>query len=543
MAEDFDAIVIGSGMGGLSVASILAQVFGKRVLILERHFKIGGFTRTFERPGGYHWDVGLHYVGGITEGSFPRRVFDFVTGGTLTWNPLPESFEKFVYPDLSFELRTGKDRWLADLSVAFPAERKALRRYVTDLFRVTTWSMASLAATPMPEFVKKLLGLIFFRGRRLDRLTTGQYLSKNFSDPRLRAVLASQWGDYGLPPSLSSFRVHATIALHYLDGAFYPIGGSSGIAAGAVKVVKDAGGDVRATHEVTGVILDGKRAVGVRAVRSAAGEKTEVEFRAPIVISDAGAYTTYARLIPESFPLPFRGELEKLVRPWSAVTLYVGFKDDPRKLGFKGENHWIYSGYDHDRLFEESRGITAGKATWCYLSFPSLKDPSAKVHTAEIITGAETTDFAKWSEQPWRRRGEDYSALKARISDALLDFVDVRYPGFRDLVAFHELSTPLTVESFTGHPSGMIYGVPATLERYKMDWLKVHTPVENLFLTGSDVVSHGIIGALMAGFITAGAIFGWRRGFGPITRAVNAYAESAAAPSSTAPKSPQSGQP
>jgi len=74
-----DAIVICSGMGGLAFASIMAKLRKWRVFVLERHFKIGGFTHTFTRPGGWSWDVGLHYVGEMGEGMMERRLFDFIT--------------------------------------------------------------------------------------------------------------------------------------------------------------------------------------------------------------------------------------------------------------------------------------------------------------------------------------------------------------------------------------------------------------------------------------------------------------------------------
>ncbi len=83
--NEFDAIVIGSGIGGLAFASIMAKLRKWRVLVLERHFKIGGFTHTFTRPGGWSWDVGLHYVGDMGKGMLGRRLFDYITdaGGEM----------------------------------------------------------------------------------------------------------------------------------------------------------------------------------------------------------------------------------------------------------------------------------------------------------------------------------------------------------------------------------------------------------------------------------------------------------------------------
>jgi phytoene dehydrogenase-like protein len=84
----YDAIVIGSGMGALTFASIMGKLRKWRVLVLERHFKIGGFTHTFSRPGGWTWDVGVHYVGEMGEGMTGRRLFDFITDGGVDWSPV-----------------------------------------------------------------------------------------------------------------------------------------------------------------------------------------------------------------------------------------------------------------------------------------------------------------------------------------------------------------------------------------------------------------------------------------------------------------------
>ena len=101
---DYDLIIIGSGLGALSTASIMAQLYGSRVLVLERHYVIGGFTHAFKRPdkspgagnkSKHEWDVGVHYVGGMGGPTMEHSVFDFITGGRLKWNRMPDPFEKF----------------------------------------------------------------------------------------------------------------------------------------------------------------------------------------------------------------------------------------------------------------------------------------------------------------------------------------------------------------------------------------------------------------------------------------------------------------
>src|SRR5271167_3649188 len=121
--SEYDAIVIGSGRGGLAFASIMAKLRKWRVLVLERHFKIGGFTHTFTRPGDWSWDVGLHYVGEMGEGMLGRRLFDFVTDGQLQWNPLPDVYDVFVYPGLQVKVCKGAANFRTALIATFPKEK------------------------------------------------------------------------------------------------------------------------------------------------------------------------------------------------------------------------------------------------------------------------------------------------------------------------------------------------------------------------------------------------------------------------------------
>src|SRR5450755_1417456 len=138
--REFDAIVIGSGMGGLACASIMAKLRRWRVLVLERHFKIGGFTHTFTRPGGWSWDVGLHYVGEMGDGMLGRRLFDLITDGAVKWNPLPDVYDNFVYPTLQIGARKGEENFRSNLTDAFPNECANIEQYFRDLRRATSWA-------------------------------------------------------------------------------------------------------------------------------------------------------------------------------------------------------------------------------------------------------------------------------------------------------------------------------------------------------------------------------------------------------------------
>jgi phytoene dehydrogenase-like protein len=502
-----DVIVIGSGLGGLTVASLLAQLQKKKVLVLERHFQPGGYSHQFSR-GKYHWDVGLHYVGAMQKTSPLRQIFDLVTDSQVDWSPLPEPFETFSFPGCDFQVTGDPKRFAADLITRFPQEEKAIRTYFKDVKRAASaLTCAQLEINTRGWLRWAMLAGRWFNGRHFG-ISTKDYLATRFRDPLLRALLVSQWGDYGLPPGSSAFAVHAMIVHHYLEGAHYPVGGAGSIAESVRKIVEAAGGKFLLRREATEIIIENGVAVGVRTRNMGNPSAPVEEFRAPLVISAVGAPITYLKLIPESQPIPFRESLRKFLKEYpmsSAAGLYVGLSADPRQTGASGGNIWIYADTDHDALYaRRASAIEAGAPEHAYVSFPSLRDPKATAFTAEILTFADYDSFARWRGQPWHRRDEDYQQLKERIADGLLRLV----------VAHRELSTPLTNEYFTGHPRGGVYGLPVCPQRLApaaRDWHRVRSPVPGLFLTGVDtMLLPGIVSALMAGVITVNALPGGR---------------------------------
>ena len=483
----------------------------------ERHFKIGGFTHTFSRPGGWTWDVGLHYVGEMGPGMAGRRLFDFITDGGVDWSPMPDVYDVFVYAGLTVKVPKGRANFERALVEAFPAEKQAIGKYFRDIKRAANWFNRHIMAMVTPQPVSWIVRTINRLSEQSALETTQQYLESHIRDPRLRAVLASQWGDYGLPPGRSAFVCHAVVINSYLNGAWYPVGGSGEIPKAASAVIREAGGELLVGHEVTKIILEGGRAVGVEVQSKKGKDRSPLEFRAPVIVSDAGAWNTFTRLVP-SEAIPFRAELETPPEGLEAVELFLGLERDPRELGFQGENYWIFSSFDHDQMSAGRDELLDGRTQMVYLSFPSLKDPKARNHTAEIIAPFSYCTLEAFREEPWRRRGTDYESAKGRITQALLDLIERQHPGFRDLVAYAELATPLTFEHFTGAPSGTIYGYPATPDRFRKSWFTPRTPIRNLYLTGTDVAVLGIMGALMGGVATASTLLG-PAGFLEIMRA------------------------
>jgi phytoene dehydrogenase-like protein len=510
LPEQFDAIVVGSGIGGLTCGSLLAQLRGLRVLVLERHFRLGGLTHEFERPGGRQWAMGLHYVGQMGETDPVRAVMDLVTQGHVRWNPMPTPFERYHFPDLVVDQPAGRDAYLEMLIGRWPEERHAIEHYLLEVDAAYQWFTSRFASAGSQRSQDGAARRQPARTRALR--TTREVLDAcGLRSGALRAALTAQWGDYGVPPAASAFVAHATVVSHFLGGGWFPEGGGGGIADGARAAIDAAGGMCLVRHDVEQVIVEHGKAIGVRVLHGSGQRRETRELRAPLVISDAGAAITYERLLGENDSAAVsacREAIHALRIPASAVQIFLSLRERPCNLGMHGENHWMFAGYDHDESYARRNALVDGHVSTAFLSFPSLKDPRQEVATAEIIAPIDRVAFERWADLPWKRRGSDYERLKSTISTALLAFVEAHHPGFTALVDYAELATPLTVEHFTGNSDGSIYGLPAVPARYMTDALHVTTPVRGLLLTGSDVCGQGIVGAMLGGVMTVGHVLG-----------------------------------
>jgi all-trans-retinol 13,14-reductase len=507
----WDAIVVGSGMGGLASAALLARHGRQRVLVLERHSTAGGFTHTFHRPG-FEWDVGVHYIGQCEPGTPVRRLFDEVTGGALEWARMPEVYDRVLLGDRSYDLVAGGRRFVDSLVERFPGERAAIERYVGEVVAMTRRGAPFFADRALPEPLSRLVGPMlrapFLRGA--DR-TVEQVVRPIVGDGDLYDVLTAQCGDYGLSPRHASFAIHAMVVGHYLRGAYYPVGGSSRIAAGALEVIRAAGGEVFVAAEVERVLVEQGRAVGVRMLDG----KT---FHAPVVISDVGAPNTYGRLldpeIAERTLMPAR--LRAVGPSASHLSLYLGLDATDKTLGLDGTNLWIYPERDREAAFPRFLADPDAPIPLVYASFPSAKDPTFAARypgkaTVELVTIANMAWFDRWQGTQRKKRGADYEAWKARMSERLLEILLRHRPSIAGHVVHAELSTPLSTQHYMANPRGEIYGLNHTPERFHLP-LRVESGVPGLLLTGQDLVSCGVAGALFGGALTASVVL--RSGLG-----------------------------
>ncbi len=502
----YDVIVVGSGIGGLACAALLAKYGRKRVLVLERHYTAGGYTHVFRRPG-YEWDVGVHYIGQMHPRSILRRAFDDITDGTLWWADMGEVYDTIVIGDDRYDFVAGREAWRDRMVGYFPEERAAIDKY---LERVTTAARSArgfFGEKVLPRPLSAIAGgALRYPTLRFARRTTLEVLSELTRNRRLIAVLCGQYGDYGLPPAQSSFFMHSTVANHYLGGAAYPIGGSSKIAASILPVIEQEGGAVVTSAEVDQVLVDGGRAVGVRLADG-------VEVRAPAVVSDAGVVNTYERLLPGE--VTDRHGLDRQARTIAPsvghASLYLGFRGTTAELGLSKTNVWQYPHDDHDRAVADFAADPQAPLPVAYMSFPSAKDPDFERRhpgrsTVEVITLAPWPWFEQWRDRPWKNRGEDYEALKGQLTDKLLAALYVEHPQLEAAIDHVELSTPLSTQRFANYQHGELYGLAHSPDRFRQRWLRPATPVGGLYLTGADIASAGVGGALFGGVLTASTL-------------------------------------
>ena len=241
---------------------------------------------------------------------------------------MPDAYDRFVYPDLDLSVSSDPDRYERELVAAFPQEAKAIHRYFKDIRRTTSWTTMGFIEGMVPRPMASLLRLAQRLGGRTATGTTKAHLDTHVRSPELKAVLASQWGDYGLPPSRSAFAVHAMVVSHYLEGGWFPQGGSARIARTFEKGIEQAGGAVRVAQEVTEILLDDGAASGVRVMDHRSPLSRERVYRAPVIVSAVGASNTFNHLLPASGDIgrltgPARRTLANLGTGTSAVTLAV----------------------------------------------------------------------------------------------------------------------------------------------------------------------------------------------------------------------------
>ena len=497
----WDAIVIGSGIGGLAAAAALARR-KRRVLVLEQHSVAGGLTQTFRRG---HWSFapGVHYLAGVgtqpgPEGQF-GRLLAWLTDGALRFVPCANPYDIVHLPSFEFGIAHPESAFRDALLARFPRQEEAIAGWFDACESARRSAFALFARHGMPSWLGWALHL--WRGaeaERWSRHTLADELAK-MGDPQLRAVLGCRWGDYGAPPAQAPFVEHALVTGAYNGGAYYPVGGPARFAQTLVPVVEAAGGELRLNADVTRIVTTEAGRAGAVDVEQH-GER--LRERAAWIISAMGVANTVDCLDPDA-ARPWQQTIRALAPGLSYVSLFVGLEGDLAAAGASSANHWIF---ESDDIAEPWRRPADEDAPGIFVSFPSLKDPACEGGpTAEVVAVLDAAAFAPWLALCDDERPEDYLALKAWIEERLLAQLLRHFPALRPMLRLHELSTPLTQRRYVRSPGGAMYGIEMTAERLNSPALQVRTPLPGLLLAGQDVVGPGVPGAFMGGLLAAAA--------------------------------------
>ncbi|GIF23908.1 ferredoxin-NADP reductase/phytoene dehydrogenase-like protein [Actinoplanes tereljensis] len=500
--EEADVVVIGSGMGGLAAARTIAQFGGKRVLVLEQHYTLGGMTHEFSRAGRFQFGTGLHYIS-ANAGPF----LEFMTDGRVQLEPLPDDYDVLHFPEFDFAVPAGKEQFRARLAERFPAEAGAIDDFFTTVQRAMTGLAARNVLASFPGGVRKMGFPVVARLYPAIYRSLQEQLTRSFRDPELRAVLAARWGLYGTPPAKSAFGYHAAVPLtFFMEGTAHPVGGPKEISRIILEILDRYGVELRPRQRVNDIVVENGKVTGVDVEDTTTGRRYHV--RTPTVVSAAGVRNTYS-LIGRS------AELADLPREPSAVMLFLGMERSPAEFGIRGENHWFMPDL-------EGAHHPAGEGT-LYVSFASLNNPAARYHTVEALELVDPDVVDRWRGTPEEERPDSYRKLKEELTERLIGRLDGRWPGFRDAIAFAELATPLSFETFQHSVLGSFYGLAATPQRLRSARAGCRTPVGGLFVAGQDAWGSGVVGALAGGLMAANAVLKPRQ-LGPMWRAVRAGA-------------------
>ncbi|MFI5497232.1 phytoene desaturase family protein [Actinoplanes sp. NPDC051859] len=503
---EWDAIVIGSGLGGLTCAAYLTAA-GKRTLVLEQNQVAGGCSQVFRRKGNrYEFDVGMHYIGEChPEGRMTAALRGLGLDQRIEFRPLdPDGHSTLVFPGLTFRVPSDWDTYLERLAEAFPRERRRLRLAAGILRRVGT----ELRRGELPG--RSLRSLLRFARSAPTLATLGQLpLSRLFAlcrlSPLARAVLVGESGDYGTPPSRSSVALHGGFLDHYLTGgAWYPRGGGQVLPAQLIDVIATHGGAVRTKTRVRRILVENGTVTGVELD---GGERVQ----APIVVSGADLKRTYLDLVgPEHLRPQTVARIGKYRMALPLFSVYLGLDIDLTER-LPNSTYWCYPHTDVEGVYRDVLEGRLPAEVPIFLTSASTKDPGnphtapAGHSTVEVMCLAPQGTF--WPSGDDYRRDADYLARKEKLTEQLIDRAATVIGGLRDHIVWQEASTPATQERFTLSTQGSCYGIEMAADQIGPRRPGPRTEIRGLWLTGASTIwGNGIVGAVSSGLGTAGAI-------------------------------------
>jgi all-trans-retinol 13,14-reductase len=506
------AIVIGSGLGGLTAAAYLATN-GLKTLVLEKHYVAGGNAHVFRRKQMFEFDVGVHYLGDCgPDGTIPTVLRGVGLESKVEFLEMdPDGFDTLMFPGIEFRVPKGQDHYRERLVATFPDDETGLHRCL-DVLQGVASEFAKVKLPVEPEDVPRLMQEApnFMKwGMR----TLGELFDDCGLGQKARAILAAESGTYALPPSRAPVIMQAVLIDHYLKGAYYPLGGGQVLPAHLVDVIRSNGGEVRTRAGVERILVEDGKAAGVRLT-------TGEEFRAPVVVSNADLKRTFLEMVGEEHLSPqtvARVRQFRMALPLFCV--YLGLDIDLSER-MPNTNYLYSTSFDTEGLYQDCYEGRVPSELTLFITVASVKDPHTKAiapegHSNLQIITMVPADYSLWGIEKGPVSGEKYhrnpvyQSLKQRLTDALVEGAERVIPGIRDHIVWKEAATPISQEHFTFSTGGTSYGIELTVDQFGPNRPSPETEIDGLFLAGaSTVFAHGIAGVMRGGVGCASAILG-----------------------------------
>ncbi|HNP18959.1 MAG TPA: NAD(P)/FAD-dependent oxidoreductase [Fulvivirga sp.] len=504
--KNIDTIIIGSGAGGLSAAICLSRA-GQRVLVLEQHDVPGGWCHSFYLNG-HRFTPGVHYVGLLGEGESTRELYEGlgIANDLVFFKMNAKAYEHCWIGDERIDLPADFDELYDTLSKRFPHEKKNLKKYLKTVKQV---SHELMLIPKMNGFWDNLT--IAWRTRHLGKyglFSLKTVIDWYIKDPLLKGVLNIQCGDHGLPPSKASFPLHCAVMAHYFSGGFYPMGGGGAIVKAMTNAIKRNGSEVQTSQGVKRILLEGekkKRAIGVEL---ADGEK----IYAKRVISNADPGITYSKLVgEENLSAKLVKRLHKTKYSCTSLMLFLTVDMDVSEAGLDSGNIWIMPNADMDEFYEEMMTLDIQRGDefpGLFVSCTTLKDPSSfdgRHHCIEAITYINHESFERFKNEE-TERSPAYLKFKEILTQKILNSLEKVVPEITKHIVHQELGTPITNEFYINSTNGSVYGTEKSFRQIGPFAFSPKSEIENLYLCGASIMSHGVAGAGYSGIQTAAKI-------------------------------------